>query len=287
MISSRVKSTAAIGVLNAAESAAAPPTGTSHFTCALLRPRRRAITDASPGADVHRRAFAAEWNSARKRDGAADELADHRSQRDPAVVNENSGARLRNSAPARQWEIPIEEISRDERAECRHENATPPGAAGGIHVRGQTPREQDECDDDESNEGADHQAQHECEAIFLTAKILDQTQQSGANLPHFRKSHGLKLHGASVRVERCENIGLFPVAGGSTTVDQFPAVPRTRVTRQIVFPTSSATSSDPVLSIATPTGRPIASPFSLMNPPRTSVGGPAGLPPRKGTKITL
>jgi len=35
-----------------------------------------------------------------------------------------------------------------------------------------------------------------------------------------------------------------------------------RVTRQMVLPTSSATSSAPCLSIATPTGRPIASPFS-------------------------
>ena len=48
MISSSEKSTAAMGVLNAAESAAAAPTGTSHRTCAVLNPRRRPITDAIP-----------------------------------------------------------------------------------------------------------------------------------------------------------------------------------------------------------------------------------------------
>ena len=44
MISSRENSTAAIGVLNAAASAAAPPTGTSHLICLLLRPVRCAMT---------------------------------------------------------------------------------------------------------------------------------------------------------------------------------------------------------------------------------------------------
>src|SRR5688572_24205833 len=58
-------------------------------------------------------------------------------------------------------------------------------------------------------------------------------------------------------------------------------------TRQITFPTSSATSNAPRLSIATPTGRPMASPFSLTNPVNTSIGGPAGLPAVNETKITL
>ena len=48
MISSSENSTAAMGVLNAAASAAAPPTGTSHRTCSLLSPSRRAITEARP-----------------------------------------------------------------------------------------------------------------------------------------------------------------------------------------------------------------------------------------------
>jgi hypothetical protein len=48
MISSSEKSTAAIGVLNAAASAADAPTGMSQRTWAVLRPTRRATTDAMP-----------------------------------------------------------------------------------------------------------------------------------------------------------------------------------------------------------------------------------------------
>jgi hypothetical protein len=48
IISSSENSTAAIGVLNAAASAAAQPTGTSAFVCFALSPRLRAITDAIP-----------------------------------------------------------------------------------------------------------------------------------------------------------------------------------------------------------------------------------------------
>jgi hypothetical protein len=62
---------------------------------------------------------------------------------------------------------------------------------------------------------------------------------------------------------------------------------RAKVTRQITLPTSSATSSAPRASIATPTGRPSASPFSLRNPVSTSTGAPDGLPAAKGTKTTL
>src|SRR2546423_10377388 len=55
----------------------------------------------------------------------------------------------------------------------------------------------------------------------------------------------------------------------------------------MVFPTSSATSSEPSPPIATPTGRPIASPRGVMKPVSTSIGCPEGTPFRKGTKITL
>src|SRR5688572_18422999 len=58
-------------------------------------------------------------------------------------------------------------------------------------------------------------------------------------------------------------------------------------TRQTVLPTSSATSNAPRLSITTPTGRPIASPFGLTKPVSTSIGIPEGFPPVNGTKITL
>jgi len=66
-----------------------------------------------------------------------------------------------------------------------------------------------------------------------------------------------------------------------------PFEPPVAVTRQMAFPTSSATSSAPCRSIATPTGRPMASPSSVTNPERTSIGSPAAALPANGTKITL
>ena len=61
----------------------------------------------------------------------------------------------------------------------------------------------------------------------------------------------------------------------------------TDVTRQTVFPTSSAISKAPVLSTATPTGRPRASPFAFRNPVTTSSALPFGWPPVNGTNTTL
>src|SRR5262249_42006955 len=58
-------------------------------------------------------------------------------------------------------------------------------------------------------------------------------------------------------------------------------------TRQTVLPTSSATSKAPDLAMATPTGRPSASPAWSTNPVSTSKGLPAGRPSRKGTNTTL
>jgi hypothetical protein len=59
------------------------------------------------------------------------------------------------------------------------------------------------------------------------------------------------------------------------------------VTRQILLPTSSATSSAPWPSIATPTGRPSASSSALRKPVSTSTGSPSGRPSANGTKMTL
>jgi hypothetical protein len=57
-------------------------------------------------------------------------------------------------------------------------------------------------------------------------------------------------------------------------------------TRQTVPPTSSATSSAPVLSTARPTGRPWAVSPSI-KPVNMSSGMPLGLPLAKGTNTTL
>ena len=57
-------------------------------------------------------------------------------------------------------------------------------------------------------------------------------------------------------------------------------------TRHTSFPTSSATRSAPVLSMATPTGRPRATPSSVRKPVRKSAGGPEGFSPENGTNAT-
>jgi hypothetical protein len=65
--------------------------------------------------------------------------------------------------------------------------------------------------------------------------------------------------------------------------DYWPA----EVTRQTVFPTSSAIRSAPVLSTASPTGRPLAFPSASRKSVTTSSAFPLGRPPLKGTKTTL
>ncbi len=53
---------------------------------------------------------------------------------------------------------------------------------------------------------------------------------------------------------------------------------RELVTRQIVLSTSFATTSAPLRSIARPTGRPRAFPFSVTKPVGTSTGWFEGMP---------
>jgi hypothetical protein len=59
-------------------------------------------------------------------------------------------------------------------------------------------------------------------------------------------------------------------------------------TRHTVLPASSATRRTPSAVMASPTGRPCASPVCglAMKPVRKSSGRPAGVPSRKGTKTT-
>jgi hypothetical protein len=59
------------------------------------------------------------------------------------------------------------------------------------------------------------------------------------------------------------------------------------VTRQTVFPTSSAISRAPDLSMASPTGRPRAFSSEFRKPVTTSSALPVGRPPLNGTKTTL
>ncbi len=73
----------------------------------------------------------------------------------------------------------------------------------------------------------------------------------------------------------------------SGSLDHRPSHGFAGVTRQTVFPTSSAISSAPVLSIANPTGRPRACPSASRKPVTTSSALPFGWPPLNGTNTTL
>ena len=81
-----------------------------------------------------------------------------------------------------------------------------------------------------------------------------------------------------VRAGLAASRGLF-----NSRPDYWPA----EVTRQTVFPTSSAIRSAPVLSTASPTGRPLAFPSASRKSVTTSSAFPLGRPPLKGTKTTL
>ena len=142
-ISSRVNRTAASGVLKAAATAAAVPTGISDRTCSSLRPRRRPATRCNSGADMDRRAFATKSNTAAQGDGRADELANHGSKADDAVLQNQGHARLRDSAPSGIREEPEQQPTAHQRAEQRTEESlhasrsqqNPAHALGDRHER--------------------------------------------------------------------------------------------------------------------------------------------------------
>ena len=85
--------------------------------------------------------------------------------------------------------------------------------------------------------------------------------------------------------------GTFVVRGPFSWVRSDVALERLQhsqgLMRQIVLPTSSATSNPPRVSTATPTGRPYASPSGLRKPVSRSIGMPVGLPLANGTNTTL
>ena len=174
MISSSENSTAAIGVLNAAASAADAPTGTSHRTCAVLSPSRRAMTDAMPAPMWTDGPSRPERDAAGERRRAADELSEHRAEGNAAVVDEDRRARLRNPAASRVGKEAEQQIAGDERTERRNENPPPARAAGRVHVGREPPGQQNERDDDRADERADHEAQQQREPVLPAAEILDQ-----------------------------------------------------------------------------------------------------------------
>src|SRR3954471_19520434 len=118
----------------------------ANVSCAQAEPARDDRRD--PGADVNGWPFATESDTAGERGRAAYEFADDRTQRDPAVLDEDRGASLWNSATARVRKESVEEETRSERTENRNDDPPPTRTIGRIHVRREAAREQNESDDD-------------------------------------------------------------------------------------------------------------------------------------------
>src|SRR5690606_13862012 len=116
---------------------------------------------------------------------------------------------------------------------------------------------------------------HRCAASSRFAFIKGDERRGAAGQP-----------GAGTQAEPLDEKARFR-AGCNGVASRLAAQRPAGATRQPASPTSSATSRAPRRSAATPTGRPIASPFSLRKPVSTSCGGPSGRPSRKGTKMTL
>ena len=117
MISSSENSTAAIGVLKAAARAADAADGDERLQAVLAEAAAAADHRCQTGADVDRRALAAEGDAAGQRDGAAHELADDGSERDHAVGNEQRELRLRDAAAPGEGEVAEQEPSGDQRTQ--------------------------------------------------------------------------------------------------------------------------------------------------------------------------
>ena len=169
MISSSENSTAAIGVLNAAASAADAPTGTSALTLRRAQAEAAAEHGGDAGADVHRWPFAAERDAAGQRRRAADELAEHGAQaRCRPSRDEQRGLGLRDAAAARVREIAEQQEAGDERRRAvGTSSAAPARSARRIHARGEPAGQQDEGDDHQPDERADDEAQDERELCSL------------------------------------------------------------------------------------------------------------------------
>ena len=86
-----------------------------------------------------------------------------------AVLNEKSELGLGNTTTARVWKIAIQQIARGERAERRHEDATPAGASRRIHTHREPPGEQYEGYDNQSDERADNETQNQRKLVLIAA----------------------------------------------------------------------------------------------------------------------
>lgn len=124
--------------------------------------------------------------------------------------------------------------------------------------------------------------QQRCDKPFSTrCRPRLRTSPSSTFGPPSYERRGMALWGP------CVSRNQLVVPAGLRKRSTCPSQRAFGVTRQITLPTSSATSSAPRLSDATPTGRPCALPSASRNPSSTVIGGPLGLPSANGTNNTL
>ena len=150
--SSSENSTAAMGVLNAAASAAAASHGHQALHAVRAEPEAAArATEAMPapicteGLRVpSAMPLASEMEQQRN-------LPMHGPERDVAVVDEHGEFGLRDAAAARIGEVAKEQVAGDERSEYGEKYAPPGGTGDGVHAGGEAAGQQDECDNDQAD----------------------------------------------------------------------------------------------------------------------------------------
>src|SRR5213082_2045328 len=113
------------------------------------------------------------------------------------VMNEKRGAGLWDAAAAREWEIAIEQVAGQQRAQRRNKDSSPPESASRVHVGGKSSGKKNECDDDQADERADEKAEDEGESVLLSAEVLDQSDEALRQSSESYAGHLLKLQGVT------------------------------------------------------------------------------------------
>ncbi len=159
-------------MLKAAASAAAAPTGISsriRFGPESQTPSQHRCEARS---HLHRRAFPAQRDAAGERCRTAPELAEHGAQADETVAQKQRRLGLRDTAAAGIGKEAREQITGEERAAGRDQDAPPGRASGRIHARAKIFGDVNEGRDHQADQRADDQRQQQQDFVFVLEKRL-------------------------------------------------------------------------------------------------------------------
>ena len=112
-------------------------------------------------ANLNRRPFASQRDSAGERCRRAEELAEHGAQRDAAFAREQRSLGLRHAAASRIGKIAIQQVADAERAHDRKQQTSPRSTTHRVQPHPHSFRQQDEGDDRQACQCADHQRQNQ------------------------------------------------------------------------------------------------------------------------------